>query len=689
MNKAPCVDILMIDDSEDDFVLIRDMLAESGARDYSVSWAPNFEEGLALLISTRRDTALLDYRLGSEDGLHLMAKARKAGSKTPIIFLTGMGNDYVDIEAIKCGAADYLVKEELTPALLDRTIRHAMERHRMMEAVAVSEEKFRAIFEDSAIGIAVTDMEGTIHQANTCFQEIFQMEAESLMGRTLSSLAHPEDKEKTGELYSEFRLGGHGCGHVEIRYISGTGSVIWGRLLLSAIREPGGGKAKMAVAMLQDITERKNAEEEIRRLALFPSENPNPLVRFTSSGRVDYINAAAALLKAYEDAELMISSISSILVRVDHEDVVRRWNVVAEKMFGVTAAEAVGRPVLDLRIKWDWEGFLQIVAKCRDSRDAIRHEELQYIRPDGGQGCLGISVSPLLGDSSEWTGYVALGRDITREKEVEEKVKIHQQQLIVADKMASLGIMAAGVAHEISNPNNFIMFNAPLLSSAWKGVSPVLEDYYRENGDFVIHGVNYTEIRDTIPRLLEGVIEGSRRIQAITAKIRDFSQYDENAPWRPVDVNDIARKAVDLTSHFIKGATSNFDMKLGGGLPLVNGNFQELEQVMINLITNACQALPCKERGVSIQTGRDDTEGMVTIKIADEGVGIPPENLKRITDPFFTTKRELGGTGLGLSISFNIISSHAGFMRFDSMPGSGTVVTITLPASNGGSDANG
>jgi signal transduction histidine kinase len=141
----------------------------------------------------------------------------------------------------------------------------------------------------------------------------------------------------------------------------------------------------------------------------------------------------------------------------------------------------------------------------------------------------------------------------------------------------------------------------------------------------------------------------------------------------------VVEKAVGLVSNLIKKSTNNFKVAYMTHPPLFRGNAQRLEQVIINLVMNACQALPDNDKGVRISTGKDESGSSVYVDIQDQGVGIPPEKIQQITDPFFTTKRDGGGTGLGLAISDRIVRDHQGRMNFSSTPGKGTHVRISFP----------
>jgi polar amino acid transport system substrate-binding protein len=235
------------------------------------------------------------------------------------------------------------------------------------------------------------------------------------------------------------------------------------------------------------------------------------------------------------------------------------------------------------------------------------------------------------------------------------------------------------VAHEINNPNNFIMLNTPILLEAWENARPILEEYYEKNGDFLLGGMNYNQMRENIPMLFSGILDGSTRIKQIVDDLKQFVRQDSPDLTQSVDINAVLKSALSLVSNLINKSTNHFSIDYGEGLPLITGNFQRLEQVIINLIQNACQALPDPHRGISVSTCyRQDTR-TILIAIHDEGIGIPPESLPHVTAPFFTTKQDKGGIGLGLSISSRIVEEHGGKMTFTSEPGRGTTVEVILP----------
>lgn len=272
-----------------------------------------------------------------------------------------------------------------------------------------------------------------------------------------------------------------------------------------------------------------------------------------------------------------------------------------------------------------------------------------------------------------------LTREVAERKHAEEELRLNQQQLVQADKLAALGVLVSGVAHEINNPTGLILLDVPILKRAHRDTERILEEYYAVHGDFTIGGLPYTEMRDEIPRILDEMQDGAKRIKRIVNDLKDFARRDDVADKERIGLNTVVQTALRLADPTIRMATNRLHVDYAEGIPPVRGNSQRIEQVVVNLILNACQALPDADRGISISTRYNRTTVSAILVVRDEGVGIAPENLSRLTDPFFTTKRESGGTGLGLSVSDGIIKEHGGHLYFESISGSGTTVTLTLP----------
>ena len=273
-----------------------------------------------------------------------------------------------------------------------------------------------------------------------------------------------------------------------------------------------------------------------------------------------------------------------------------------------------------------------------------------------------------------------LTREIAERRQVEDELRLNQRQLVQADKMAALGVLVSGVAHEINNPTGLILLEVPILKRFHADASKVLERYYQENGDFTCGGLPYSRMRQEVPRSLEKLQDAGKRIKRIVDDLKDFARRDETAGTESVDLNATVQAAVRLLEPSIRKATERFSAEYRKDLPRFRGNAQRIEQVLVNLILNACQALPDPSRGIELATWNEPLRGTVMFRMHDDGSGIAPEHLSRLTDPFFTTKQDQGGTGLGLSVSAGIVKEHGGTLLFESSPGHGTTVTLTLPA---------
>jgi polar amino acid transport system substrate-binding protein len=257
--------------------------------------------------------------------------------------------------------------------------------------------------------------------------------------------------------------------------------------------------------------------------------------------------------------------------------------------------------------------------------------------------------------------------------------QIHADALARADKMISLGILVSGMAHEINNPNNFIMLNGGIVAEAWQDIIPVLEAHYQAHGDFPMAGINYSVMRDDLPKLMVGIQEGAVRIKRIIDDLTRFSRMEPPDLSQKVDINKVVAAAVSLLGSLIKRSPGCLQVHYDESIPCVYGSSQRIEQVIINLIQNACQALRETSLGVKVTTVRPKDWSGVIIRVEDDGCGISQEHLQHITDPFFTTKRVSGGVGLGLSVSSEIVREHGGELTFSSVFGKGTVATVTLP----------
>ncbi len=272
-----------------------------------------------------------------------------------------------------------------------------------------------------------------------------------------------------------------------------------------------------------------------------------------------------------------------------------------------------------------------------------------------------------------------LQREMAERAQLEDKTRQQELQLIQANKMTALGTLVAGVAHEINNPNQLVLMNARILDDTWTDAARLLDMYHEENGDFLIGGLPYHEMRQTIPDLIHDTHDGARRIERIVTHLKDFARPRGHVGQETFYLNDAVEQALGLLQHLIHKKTTGFQVDLADDLPPLQGDIQHVEQVVVNLVVNALEALPKPECGVVVATRYDAIEHSLQLNVTDQGTGVPPEHLDRLCDPFFTTKQEQGGTGLGLAITYTLVRDHGGRLTFDSAPEQGTRARVTLP----------
>lgn len=269
--------------------------------------------------------------------------------------------------------------------------------------------------------------------------------------------------------------------------------------------------------------------------------------------------------------------------------------------------------------------------------------------------------------------------DITEQKKAEKLSEIRLLQLMQSDKLASLGRLIAGVAHEINNPSNFITMNIPILKELWDNILPELKKRYDNEGDFQIGRFKYSILIKHTDKLFSGINDGANRIRNIIAELKNYAKPDKMDFDNNLDINIIISESVELLKNTIKSVNAEFKVIYGSNLPHFTGSVQKIEQVIINLVNNACDALSGENGVITVKSEYCAERNMLAVSVEDNGCGVSESDLDHIVDPFFTTKREKGGTGLGLSISLKIVEMHGGKLDFKSERGKGTMATVYLP----------
>jgi len=286
------------------------------------------------------------------------------------------------------------------------------------------------------------------------------------------------------------------------------------------------------------------------------------------------------------------------------------------------------------------------------TRISVRHtRETQMLKADRSAVPVEITAADTV-----WQGdpaRVVVIRDITERKQAAEAIQAQQQQLMRSDKLASIGALVAGMAHEINNPNQAISMNFRFFREGLPVLFSLAESEEKADDSVRIAGILFREFKDTAAAAIDEIEASTQRIDHIVKELKRFVQGSASTRYEPTDVNNVVRVVADLSHHLINQATNNFSLELTSDLPPIHADRIGLEQVVLNLLQNACHALENRDQAVTVRTGRD--ENTLVIEVIDTGRGIPEKDLPNVAATFFTTKAETGGTGLGLVVSSGII----------------------------------
>lgn len=280
-----------------------------------------------------------------------------------------------------------------------------------------------------------------------------------------------------------------------------------------------------------------------------------------------------------------------------------------------------------------------------------------------------LQAYPIFDSKGNVDAVLEISRVVTKEKNLE-------RQLLQADKLASLGQLVSGIGHEINNPNTFIRGNLYIMQEAMNDIFPILDNYSRSRTDFKIARLNYDIFKNSVPVLLDDMVQGANRIKGIVDGLKKFAKRDEGLLNESVNLNAVTESCLRLVDNQIR-RTADVKVELDPGMPSITGNSQKLQQVIVNIIINASQAIDKPRGTIRVISQFDDNE--VVLRVRDDGKGMEEKTVSQIFDPFFTTKRHQGGTGLGLSIAYGIIKEHRGRINVESKVGVGTTFFIYLP----------
>ena len=657
------VKVLLIEDSPVDSRLLRLLLSESTSSHFELAHVERLSDALKRLNEERFDVVLSDLTLPDSHGFETFQWLRAHIPDTPILVLSGMDDENLAVKAVREGAQDYLVKGRVDGQALSRAISYAIERHRAEQALQQSEKHYRFLLESITDYSYTVKLEGgravkTIHSPScvsvTGYRPADYDAAPDLWYRMI----HEDDRAAVQQQASQV-LAGETPPPVEHRILHKKGQVRWVRNTVVPSRDRQG-RLIAYEGLIADVTDRKRAEEKLVASEAF-----------------------------YHS---LVQNLPQNILRKDANERFTFANQRFCAMLGKSLEEIIG--------KTDFDFFPAALAEKyqRDDRYVIRTGQTfeaveENVAPNGAKTYVNVIKTPIYDALGQIIGIQGIFWDITERKRFEEQLqkanqelarseaalrKSHEElksaqlQLIQAEKMESVGTLAAGVAHEVKNPLAILMMGVNYLT---KKFPP---------GD------------ENLGLVLKEMKEAIGRADSITRGLLDFSA-SRQLSIKAHDLNALIEGTLQLVRHPMAQKRIQLVKDWGEHLPMVGVDKTQIQQVFVNIFMNAIHATPA-EGTLTVRTyakqltETSHLEGSrraapfwvgdraVIAEVDDSGSGIPEEHLARIYDPFFTTKPTGVGTGLGLPVSKKIIELHGGNIEIKNMPAGGVRVTIMLKA---------
>lgn len=556
-------------------------------------------------------------------------------------------NDYSDLSELAGSGGEARAGPNMQPATSWRTLARAVEQ--------------------SPASVVITDTAGRIEYVNPKFEEVTGYSAQEVLGQNprLLKSGHTPPETYT-RLWQTITAGGQWRGEFLNR--RKDGSLFWERAVICAIRDEEG-RITQFLGVKEDITETKRLEEALRRSqAMF-----------------------RAIGECAQDAVVMM----------DPEGRVSFWNPAAERIFGYSAQEALGQNVHRLlapeRFLAQHEQAFPHFQRTGQGAAVGRTIELVGVRKGGEEFPIELSLSAVHLEGG-WHA-VGLARDISDRKRAEQERAALQLQIAQAQKLESIGRLAAGIAHEINTPTQFIGDNLRFLQEAWTDLACVLEAYGRlaeavragteaaaalAEVDTAVEAAELDYLRAEMPKAIEQALEGVARVTKIVRAMKEFS-HPGSKTKEPTDLNHAIESTVTVARNEWK-YVADLKLELDPSLPQVPLLVGEFNQVMLNLLVNAAHAIaeklgpnPSDHKGtITISTRRDGQ--WVEVRVADTGCGIPERVRDKLFTPFFTTKPLGKGTGQGLALARAVVvEQHGGTISFESEEDVGTCFILRLP----------
>ncbi|MBP7072017.1 MAG: PAS domain S-box protein [Clostridia bacterium] len=690
------INVLFISDSEEYTREIKEEIKRWGFYIFSVRVA-DYAELCNEMGMRKWHLIISDYAVGQLSFLDVMPLLSEIGYELPIIILSDCREEKDMLEAIEKGCSDYIIKNDFARLHLSvcRVLKEAAvcnSRKKMMEKYYAENKRLNLTLDSIGDGVIITDKEGIIIMLNKVAQSYTGWSQHEALGNSINKVFHIIDKTSripmenifdkviregtpTG-LKSNAILVSRDCTE---RYVSANcAPILMGNKGFTG-----------AILVFRDITLIKRAEDEIIR------EQENLAAMFN----------AAPVGMMLLDQNAAVKKVNDAIYDIAGKD---PFTQITYKKIGEIFSCPYGCDCSNnCSDKEECQkcGLNAIIKKACSLKKAIINTEIQYM----GSSWLRFNSVPVIIEGEPHT--LVIIDDITELKQLQEELRnsnqelqeileeltMTQNQLIQQEKMAGIGQLAAGVAHEINNPLGFVMSNFDTLKNYVRKYKRILDAYKELRNEELNSGNQNVEsklmniievekaekihfITEDMEDLFRDTSEGLERIAKIIMGLRLFSRVDQQNEFDECDLNEGINNTLTVAQNEIRYyAVVEKDL---GDIPMIHANGGQINQVLLNLIVNAVHAIKSKDSGemgkIKISTGYDDK--FVYCCIEDNGEGIAEENMHKIFDPFYTTKSVGQGVGLGLSISYDIITNkHGGELLVRSTKGVGSVFTIKLP----------
>lgn len=494
--------------------------------------------------------------------------------------------------------------------------------------------------EITRVGILISNPSGEILFVNKAKAELYGYEINELIGKDIGIF----DIQKRGQIPRTKITNDFNRVTLSVKK---DGSILPVHLISNIVYAKGG-KPDVIVTTCEDISEQYENERKLK-------ESEQKFKKLSGEFQ--------ALVEGIQDSICLFST-----------DLSLTWaNKSTERVFDLhvdNASKSTIAKLFGCKKMQHCQDSGQKCEKCSVLKTWHSHESHETITVYNDNKIIRRITFPFYNDSGEMSGIIQLARDITDQENLKKQAEF-------SSRLNSLGEIAAGLGHEINNPNGMIMLNAQLLSRILADLLPIVDNTIDKNQP--VGKMFYRDIRPQIQDSVSKIVENSQRIKGLVESLRDFSIPSTIHSHDNISLHKVIFKALDLIRPTVKKYTNYLEVNLDKENPVVKGNFQRLEQVVVNLVLNAAQALQNPNEEIRIETRINSKYNNVTLVVKDDGKGIAEKDLEKIRLPFYSTKDKTGGSGLGLSIVERIVLEHNGTMHISSKQGEGCVVEITLP----------